>query len=463
MHLRTRLTITFSLLTLLAVALMMLTANLLLERQFRAYAASQQEKQNQALVNTLNSQLSQTRGEWTTGWLEPFCQLALENRQILTIKDLQGTIIWDAHAHDNQHCKHIIDEMQRNTGRGISGSNRLYTEKTYPIMFDAEQVATLYVGSFGEYFLTDDDTRFISTLNQLFALSAVLFLILSLLLGRYFATRLSRPIDQACNVANRMAGGDYSVQMNERIGTCELSALAKSVNQLSESLARQEKTRSRLTRDMAHELRTPLTTLQSYLEAILDGIWEPDEKRIADCHDEVLRLSRLVSDLNHLSQYDDDVLVLNCIELNLEDVVLTVADQFKPRMQAHNLKLILQTEPCFIMADKDKICQILINLLENAIQYTAKGSITISLTKEDNQAVMSVKDTGMGIAAEHLTHIFDRFYRVDQARRRNTGGSGIGLSIAKAITKAHGGDISVISTENKGSCFTVRLPLVPGN
>ena len=459
MHLRTRLTTVFAMLTLIVVAFMMLAANLLLERQFRHYAASQQDRQNQALASTLSSQLSQTGGEWSDEWLEPFCQLALENRQILTIKDLQGTIIWDAHTHDNQQCKHIIDEMQRNTSRGIGGDSRFYTEKTYPVMFEAEEVATLFVGSFGAYFLTDEDARFISTLNRLFALSGALFLILSLFLGRWFATRLSQPIDQACHIANQIAGGDYGVRMNEQVGTYELSALAKSVNLLSENLAQQEKTRSRLTRDMAHELRTPLTTLQSYLEAILDGIWQPDQKRITECHEEVLRLSRLVSDLNHLSQYDDDALILNCSKLNLEDVILLAANQFKPKLQAHNLELRLNTEPCFVMADRDKICQILFNLLENAIQYTPQGSIAITLTKKTSWAVLSVEDTGMGIAAKHLTHIFDRFYRVDQARRRHTGGTGIGLSIAKAITKAHSGELSVTSTENEGSCFTVRLPL----
>jgi len=211
--------------------------------------------------------------------------------------------------------------------------------------------------------------------------------------------------------------------------------------------------------DYAHEFRTPLATLQLNLEAMIDGIWEPNTQLLESCREEILRLTRMISDIDKIVEIENNSISLKKTKFDLAKVVDQIVLTFQPSIVAKNINMEIQTTECEIYADKDKIIQVIYNLLSNALKYTDNGeSIKIRVNKYSNKSEIIVSDTGIGISAEDLPNIFENLYRVDKSRNRSTGGSGIGLSVVKAIVDAHGGSISTKSEPTKGSEFTVSLP-----
>jgi signal transduction histidine kinase len=219
----------------------------------------------------------------------------------------------------------------------------------------------------------------------------------------------------------------------------------------SRTLEQQEKLRKDLTADVAHELRTPLTSIGTHLEAMSMGIFEPTSQRLQSCCDEVMRLSKLVSDLETLSKYENG-LKLERQEIDLLEVVNGAA-------ALSGRAIAVSGGPVIISADRDRIAQVVANLLSNAEKYTpAEGEIGVSVDANEAQATITVTDSGAGIAQEDLPYIFERFYRTDKSRTRKTGGAGIGLAIVRSIVSAHGGRVAAASEPGRGSVFTVVLP-----
>jgi len=213
---------------------------------------------------------------------------------------------------------------------------------------------------------------------------------------------------------------------------------------------------------VAHELRTPLTTLQSTVEAMIDGVWTADETHLNSMREEVLRLNKLVDELGTLSRFESESLRLNTESFDLRELCQQTIQNFESIARQKGVSLTCAGSQAFVEADRDKIGQVLINLMHNALKFTpAGGTVSITTTTEHDRAVLTVRDTGCGIAPEHLPFIFERFYRADPSRARETGGSGIGLAIALAIAKAHNGDIRVSSTVGEGSEFVLSLQLHP--
>ncbi|MDR3284018.1 MAG: cell wall metabolism sensor histidine kinase WalK [Treponema sp.] len=205
--------------------------------------------------------------------------------------------------------------------------------------------------------------------------------------------------------------------------------------------------------DVAHELRTPLTSLRGTLEALLDGVWEPTPERLASCHEEIGRLTKLVEDLSLLTNIEWEYIKLNKTDFDLADLLKETASRFQAAALQKGLALELDVQSQAIRADYDRLGQVFSNILSNAIKYTDAGSVTIRNAGKE----VFVADTGMGIPPDALPHIFERFYRSDGSRARSTGGSGIGLTIAAALVKAHGGAIHAESETGKGSVFRVRF------
>ncbi|NTW72786.1 MAG: HAMP domain-containing histidine kinase, partial [Eubacteriaceae bacterium] len=237
-----------------------------------------------------------------------------------------------------------------------------------------------------------------------------------------------------------------------------LNSLSESINNLSAALERQENLRKRLTSDVAHELRTPVTTLQSHLEAFIDGVWEPDQKRLRGLHEETVRIGNMINDLEKLSRYDYEAR-LDLSNFDLADILQSIQEMYGIKFSESKKILKVDSEHLPFTGDKDRIKQALVNLLDNALKYTKeKDQVEIRAFLEKRNIVIEVKDTGTGIREEHLPYIFERFYRADDSRNRSTGGSGIGLSIVKSIVEAHGGTISVTSKPEEGTCFRITLP-----
>jgi len=250
------------------------------------------------------------------------------------------------------------------------------------------------------------------------------------------------------------------MRIDSKVTTRELYELTHAVNQMAESLEKQEKIRKRITLDVAHELRTPLANISSHLEAIIEGVWEPTTERLQSCYDEVQRITALVSDLERLRQAESENLKLHKTQVNLLELSQTVISNFEADINAKELSCFANGEPVIILADKTRIQQVITNLISNAIKYSyTGGKIRVIIKRENMTGVIIVQDEGIGIPENELKLVFERFYRTDKSRNRKTGGAGIGLTIVKSIVEAHGGQISVKSKEGNGSSFIVALPI----
>jgi two-component system sensor histidine kinase BaeS len=259
--------------------------------------------------------------------------------------------------------------------------------------------------------------------------------------------------------ARRLGRGDLT-QRADTDGPAEIQQLARSFNVMAAGLEEAERHRRNLTADIAHELRTPLSNIQGYLEAIRDGLIQPTPDTIDTIHGQALHLSRLVEDLRLLAQVEAGELTLELSPTSMEELLQSGVEAVRPRAEAKGVSLSIETEPPLPALDLDstRMAQVVGNLLENAITHTPEGgSVTVSAHADGSGIEVAVADTGPGIAPEDLPRLFDRFYRVDPSRSRSTGGTGLGLTIARRLVEAHGGTIEAESVLGAGSRFAIRL------
>ena len=286
--------------------------------------------------------------------------------------------------------------------------------------------------------------------------------VIALVVSFVFSRSILAPVQTMKSASQRIADGHYDERV-ELHGTDELNQLADSFNLMAAQLEQVESMRRRLIGDVAHELRTPLTAIMGSAEALMDGVLPASAETYQQIHSEAGRLSRLVDDLQELSRVESRAIHFDIHPVDSTSLIKTAVKRLQYHFDEKRVTLTssLPPEPVHVLADEDRIIQVLTNLIGNALQYTPEqGTVSVLLEKDKTEAQISVRDTGLGIPAEHLSHIFDRFYRVDKSRSRTQGGSGIGLTIAKHLVEAHGGRIWAESAgENKGSVFVFTLPL----
>jgi signal transduction histidine kinase len=245
-------------------------------------------------------------------------------------------------------------------------------------------------------------------------------------------------------------------------GEGEVAALAEAFNTMAVDLENNEQLRQNLIADVAHELRTPLSNIQGYLEAIRDHVMKPDAATIDSVNEEAALLSRLVDELQELSLAEAGELKLVYQAEDIGKLVKQATAPWRPQLEMKEISLSLDLPDNLpqVNIDWQRVNQVLHNLLENAVKHTGKGGIiTVAAARQGEWVEISVSDTGEGIPAEDLPNIFERFYRVDRSRARATGGSGLGLTIARRLVEAHGGRITVQSELGKGSRFAFTLPI----
>lgn len=382
----------------------------------------------------------------------------------IEVKDLNDNTLYssgNSHLINGSMKGNMMGNMMGRMMKSYSGMNiGEYTENKYPLLSGNKNTGTIIIGYFGTSYLSSASVTFISTLNHSFMLSAAAALIFGLIISIIISKQLSKPLVKITEAANKMRDGNLEVRAPVNTNTKEIYELSNSMNYLAETLKSQEMLRKRLTSDMAHELRTPLTTLKTHVESFIDGVWEPTPERLEVFYEEIERLTKMVDNLRNLAKLEQAELNLNKSRVNLSDELEKIVEAFRPLYIKENYDLIGSITPDITaLVDKDKFKQIMNNLLSNAYKYLKPdGKVEVILKKDKEKIIIKVIDNGIGIPEKDLPYIFERFYRSDISRSKNTGGSGIGLTITKTFVEAHGGKIYVESKINKGTVFTVVFP-----
>lgn len=457
--LRSKLSLSIALVVLLTVALISFLSNYLIRTQFEGYVTNQQQKTAQKIVESIGVQYDAAADSWNTDFIHTIGMYALYDGYIVKVYDKDGKSLWDAETCDMNLCAQVMDDISHRMMLEYPTINGEFTTATYTLRQGAREIGSVSIDYFGPFFLSEEDFLFLDSLNRILIGIGVFSLLISAITGIFLARHLSRPILKTVEMTRDIADGKYCARIRENTGTKEVDQLIGSINHLAQSLEKQETLRRQLTADVAHELRTPLATVQTHMEAMLEGVWEPTPERLESCYDEMNRLENLVSDLENLAKVESDNLRLNKTLINLREMTEKALWNYEKKMKDRNLHVEVEGNCSSINADRDRINQVLVNLISNAVKYTPDGgNIRITLSDTDNSVIFNIRDSGIGIPKEEIPYIFERFYRADKSRNRNTGGSGIGLAIVKSVVSAHGGTVDVESRLNEGSNFIVKLP-----
>ncbi len=318
--------------------------------------------------------------------------------------------------------------------------------------------------------LTGEEQDFLDRANRSLAIAGAVGAAVAILLGLVLTRQITRPIRELKKGANRIARGKLSYRVKVK-SQDEFGELAKSFNSMATSLENSEEARQRLLADIAHELRTPLSVIEGTVDAMLDGVFETDAANLRSIKEETALLTRLVADLRDLSLAESGQLKMEVAPTDLVSLVQRVISQAEVIAQQKEITMSLDAAEKLprVAADAGRIEQVVANLLSNALNHTPPGSsVAVTVAPADSlpgyqgskeDVLISVADTGEGIPPQHLPHIFERFYRVDDARSRMLGGAGLGLAIAKQMVELHGGKIWVESQPGKGSRFSLTLPV----
>lgn len=361
----------------------------------------------------------------------------------------------------------LLYKSPGNPDRWMPGRPRLQppvlqgTSSTYPVTVGTQRVGTVRITNLGrEGILSAQDILFRRAVINSILRAAVLSALLAMLLAIVFSRQIVRPLRQITKAAGKLAAGDLGavvpIETND-----ELAELAETLNVMSRRLLNLEALRQRLTQDVAHELRTPLASTKALVEGMQDGVIPSNAANLGDLAEEVERLNRLVGDLNDLSQAQESRRLLHFERESPLAIARERQRRLEPLFKEREVLLKVAEGPAMtVPLDRPAVERVLDNLLSNALRYTPPGgSVSLEGRLEEGFYMVSVSDTGVGIEQEHLPFIFERFYRADPSRARSTGGTGIGLAIAKELMAAHGGRIEVRSTPGIGTTFSLYFPL----
>ncbi len=311
-----------------------------------------------------------------------------------------------------------------------------------------------------------------AAVTEALSLAAIAAMIAAVLASFLISRQVVGPVQQMMKVSRRIAEGEYSERLKIPGDVVsnqldELDQLTLTFNQMAEKLEKTEKMRSQLIGDVSHELRTPLAAIKGYMEGLMDGVLSGSPETYSLIHAEAGRLQRLVNDLQELSRVEDGAYQLNLESVAIPGLITKVVSYLKPQFEEKGLQLEERLEINLpnVSVDQDRITQVLINLIGNAIQFTPTGGkVVIGVNRDKSEMEISVTDTGIGISPDVLPMVFNRFFRTDKSRTRASGGTGIGLTIAQAIVRAHNGRIYVKSQgDGKGSSFHFTLPIMPNS
>ncbi len=460
LHLRTTMSLVFALLVAITVCLVSILSSIFISRQFEEYVKLNQKEQADDLAESIGSHYDELGGRFNIDYVHGMGMYALRDGFIIRLYDKDGKLLWDAENHDMALCHEVMDNITRRMQENRPDLNGEFVTYSYDLETGEKQKGKMEISYYTPYYMDENDFQFIHALNRILSLAGGVSLLVAALLGVLFAKRITRPISGVISATKNISEGDYGVRVDTNLKERETYELADAVNHMAASLEEQEYLRKQLTGDIAHELRTPVTNISSYMEMMIDDVMEPTHERLKSCYDELSRLYGLIKDLERLESAESDRIDLDKEDVELLNLSGMILQGFETGIHEKNIDARVSGEEVHICADKGRISQVIANLLSNALKYTDEnGKITISVKRQENNAVLTVEDTGIGISKEEQERVFERFYRTDKSRTRKTGGAGIGLSITKAIVQAHGGTIHCESEPGTGSRFIVTLPV----
>jgi len=375
-------------------------------------------------------------GDWVAADLEGVMTLAAEHDAAISVFDTAGRRVTPA------------------ASPAESGQGRVATRD---VLVEGERVGTV-TAAFRSTSLPSPERHLRDALTRQVVLAAGLAAFVAVVAAILLARRVSRPIVAVGNAAQALAQGDRSARVGPVPAPGELGELAVTFDRMAETIDRGESLRRALLADVAHELRTPIALLQATLEAMTDRVVEPTPAVLSALRDDVLRLERVVADLETLAQAEAASLRLETTPVDLAVVAATALERLRPQFDAAGLEVDARLSPTVVHGDPQRLHQVITNLLTNALKFTTEGGVRVVVAPAGDRARLEVADTGTGIPAGELPRIFDRFWR--GAAAHSTAGSGLGLTVVAELVEAHGGTLAVDSVVDRGTSVVVSLPRV---
>lgn len=438
----------FIFVAMLSIGFITLISNISINLFFSDYIKETRSRDDLKVVRYVEQLYADSNG-LSSQSLMSIMHYAYSEAMTIRLRNTENKIIWDSGTPETMH------EMMG----GNEGNDSSLAFRSYPLNYKGSRIGIIEIGRPRSIISSLEDKQFLRTINGVFAAAFIFSIIIAVLSSSRISKKFLKPIYLIKENAKLIEDGKYK-QLNE-VKTCtyELNDLSVSVKELAERLDYQDALRKRMTSDIAHELRTPLSTLQSHIEAFMDGVWKPDAEKLSIVHNEITRLTKLIKELSDLSIIESDEIKLNKSEINLSELLHSVVESFDPLFISKNVHFHkeIQNDVQFL-GDEDRLKRVFINILSNAYKYTNEnGNVRVSLKQLKDVIRVIIEDTGIGIPKEDIKHVFERFYRSDLSRSRGTGGTGIGLTITRALVEAHGGRVRIESEEGKGTKVIIEF------
>lgn len=451
---RKRLSILFVICSISAILLVTLFVNVAIKNEFNNYMSNNQNKRYERIVSYFE-EIYKREGQWTEKSGIELMHEAYMGNYCLTLLDNNKQSIWGMDSNNIKNNIYLNNMPTKD--RGIYKSNR------FEIKVDGNLVGYVDIGQYSSILLSEEDMNFKKSINESIIASGIITLVIFIWISLYFSKQFSMPIKDVVSMAINLSKGIFDTKSSNKSNIEELENLRISVNMLGGKLEYQDTLRKRLVSDISHEIRTPLNVLQNNLEAMIDGLFPITKDRLNYLNEEVIRFGRLLNNLNTLKEFETESIKLNFETIFLDKLIIDICKDFDIAAGNKNIKLKYNIEPdeiYSIKGDKDKLKQVFINLISNAIKFTDKnGEIITNLYVKNKKIIVEVIDNGVGIKKEDLPFIFERFYRGDKSRHQIEG-SGIGLTIIKNILELHNAEIDVKSEEGRGTTFKLYFKYI---
>ena len=443
---RWRLLISFFLVSGVSLGMAALVVSRAASAEIKAHETRAEEQRSEQLQVMLAQEYSRSRG-WS-GVSQMLQQVGQLYSQRVIVVDVRGII--------------VADSALTNSTLGRFMDSPVESERSLVVRGPSGQVGTILINPAtlpGDPAAAAAEESSLPSINRFLIWSGILAGVAAVIVTFFLSRRILAPVESLSRAARDLARGDFSQRVDVK-SKDEVGELAGAFNSMAQELAAAETVRRNMVADVAHELRTPLSNLRGYMEAIKDGLVKPDATTIDTMHEEVGVLTRLIEDLQELALAESGQLGLDFQACDLADLSRREVAAHLPTAEEAGVTIVSDlAESAPLYGDPGRLGQAIRNLLTNAVNYTpAGGMVTVSVSTSGDEVEVRVSDTGPGIPEDQIPQVFERFYRVDRSRSRATGGTGLGLTIARRLVEAHGGRITLDSQVGEGASFSIVLP-----